>query len=171
VLCYPCIVFPFAAPPQKTSYPEQGLDQFIQMARTNYNLPEHFDLSKSVFAKDGVIWYSFAGVMDRTLMGKPDYTPEEIGSYSTDKRVTPQTPPAFVWTTRTDETVPPTDSIAFVSAMMAQGCGVEFHMFAEGVHGLSLANAQTAGSPNMVSQRVSEWLPLALSWLTGVFEK
>jgi dipeptidyl aminopeptidase/acylaminoacyl peptidase len=103
-------------------------------------------------------------------MGKSDYTEDEIKAYSTDTLVNESTPPAFIWTTRADKTVPIEDSMDFAYAMLKHNRPYELHVYAKGEHGLSLATEETAGNPAMVDERAQTWFPLALSWLKETFE-
>ncbi|MDR3207882.1 MAG: alpha/beta hydrolase [Oscillospiraceae bacterium] len=112
-----------------------------------------------------IIFPSLIKGMDDTMMGRTDYTPAEAAAYSTDRKVDGDTPPCYVWTTATDAAVRPGDSFAFVRALMAAGVSAEFHLFAEGEHGMSLAVPQTAGRPAMIDARAAAWFPMAVSWL------
>lgn len=69
-----------------------------------------------------------------------DATEEELAYMSLEKQVTPQTPPCFIWQTRTDEMVPVENSILMANALRAAGVPVEHHVFSHGQHGLSLAD-------------------------------
>ncbi len=59
---------------------------------------------------------------------------------SLEKHVRPDTPPCFLWQTATDELVPVENSYLFAAACKENGVPFEHHVFAEGAHGLSLAN-------------------------------
>ena len=171
ILSYPCIVFPFRTDPVKTDYAEDMLDEVIKQALPDLQLDSAEDAGDLIYADEGFVWMDFAKIFNRLLMGKKDFTMEEIKKYSTDLRVNADTPPTFVWTTRTDQTVPAEDSLAFVNAMVKNGCDVEFHMFGDGIHGLSLAEEQTSGAAELICPHVAKWFPLALEWLDGILEK
>ncbi len=83
-------------------------------------------------------------------IGKPrDYL-------STAEKITPQTPPAFLFHTGEDTGVPPDHSIRFYQALRAAGVPAELHVFAYGRHGLGLAPGHpTAGA----------WTELAARWM------
>ena len=64
----------------------------------------------------------------------------ELKEYlSLEKRVSKDTPPAFLWHTAEDDTVPVENSLMFVKAMRECNRPVELHVFPEGRHGLGLA--------------------------------
>lgn len=68
-------------------------------------------------------------------------------------------PPAFVWTTNTDELCSPLNSISFVENLSKHGCLCEFHLFPIGPHGLSTAS-KLINAPIPQLNQVSEWLDM-----------
>lgn len=58
---------------------------------------------------------------------------------SLEKHVSADFPPAFIWHTQTDESVPPYNSLIFASELLKAKVSVEYHLFPEGKHGLALA--------------------------------
>ncbi len=84
---------------------------------------------------------------------------------SLEKQVTPDTPPAFIWHTFTDETVPVENSLMFVSALRKYGIPTEFHMYVKGEHGLALATEQTASAGGSHMQpECASWTRLVQTW-------
>lgn len=59
--------------------------------------------------------------------------------YSLEARVTPETPPTFLWHTATDGSVPVRNSVEFATACWKNGVKAELHVFPEGPHGIGLA--------------------------------
>ncbi|BDZ46141.1 alpha/beta hydrolase [Naasia aerilata] len=57
---------------------------------------------------------------------------------SVDRMVTPQAPPFFIWHTAPDDAVPVEHSYRLASALARAGVNHEFHVFAEGGHGLGI---------------------------------
>lgn len=167
ILCYPCIVFPCSPHPIKTVVPAEQQAGFLQKV-FGASLPDF--CVDALFERDGTLWVDGARLMQSLMMGKSDFTSEEIRRYSTNLLVGEHTPPAFVWATRTDQTVSPSDSLSYTQAMIAAGRPVEMHLFGAGEHGLSLANETTAGRPEMVDKAAAQWLPMALAWLERVRE-
>jgi acetyl esterase/lipase len=58
---------------------------------------------------------------------------------SNETQVTPQTPPAFLFSTTNDETVPVMNSVLFYEALLRAGVPAELHIFERGHHGVGLA--------------------------------
>ena len=56
-----------------------------------------------------------------------------------ENQVGPQVPKTFIWNTFSDETVPFWNSMRFVEALGRAKIPVEFHLYPEGPHRLSLA--------------------------------
>lgn len=86
----------------------------------------------------------------------------ELEKVSLEKQVTERTPACFLWHTCADDLVPMQNSLLFASALKEKGVDSELHMFAEGCHGLSLADERTAGG---IFKECSAWFPLVLAWL------
>jgi len=61
-----------------------------------------------------------------------------VNSLSAEKRVTPETPPCFIWHTVDDPVVPVENSLDFASALRAQGVSFELHCYEHGAHGLGM---------------------------------
>lgn len=89
------------------------------------------------------------------LVGDPP-PPGLAEELSTDRRVTARTPPAFLFHTADDTSVPLENSLAFAQALRAAGVPVELHVFPTGRHGVGLA-------PN--DPVLSQWPRLAEVWL------
>ena len=75
---------------------------------------------------------------------------------SSEKQVTKETPPCFLWHTTEDAGVPPQNSVAFYSALIAHKVPAELHIYEKGRHGLGLAK-DTPGT--------SGWSDACLAWL------
>lgn len=60
--------------------------------------------------------------------------------FSAELNVTPETPPAFIWHTSTDELVPVENSLMLAAALTRAGVIYEMHIYPEGIHGLGLAS-------------------------------
>lgn len=85
---------------------------------------------------------------------------------SLEQCVTPDTPPAFLWHTVTDEAVPVENSMLFAMALRKAGVPFEAHLYAKGTHGLALANALTENPSGAgVQAECTGWLELAAAWL------
>ena len=74
----------------------------------------------------------------RNLLGKePDENLRR--SLCLEDRVTPRTPPTFLWHTSDDEAVPVENSLLFAAAMKRNRVPFALHVFPHGRHGLGLA--------------------------------
>jgi acetyl esterase/lipase len=78
---------------------------------------------------------------------------------SLDKRVTPRTPPTFLWRTSDDGTVPAENSLLFALALKRSGVPMTIHSFQHGDHGLGLAQRNPS---------VSAWTSLCAQWLREI---
>lgn len=76
--------------------------------------------------------------------------------FSAELNVTPDTPPAFIWHTAADGSVPVQNSLNLAAALAAKGVPFELHVFPEGKHGLGLA-------PELPD--VARWAGLCQQWL------
>ncbi len=95
-----------------------------------------------------------------------------LSGLSLETRVTEETPPAFIWHTFTDGSVPVENSLLFVSALRKAGVSTEFHMYPVGGHGLSLANRLTMHRDgSAVQEECTTWISLARTWIESRFVK
>lgn len=86
------------------------------------------------------------------------------------QQVTTTTPPTFLWATATDAVVPVQNSLQFASALDQANVPFALHIFPQGHHGLSLANALTNGRHGTdLELTVTPWLKLSLQWLQVTF--
>jgi len=100
--------------------------------------------------------YVHRGSQTALLGENPD--PKLLAELSNELRVTPQTPPAFLFSTSADTAVPPENSIAFYLALHQAGVPAELHVFETGPHGVGLDLADPA---------LGEWPALLANWLRG----
>ena len=70
--------------------------------------------------------------------------PEMKEQVSLEDKVGKHTPKTFLWHTFTDPVVPFWNSFRFAEALGKAGVPMEYHLYPQGGHGLSLANEQTA---------------------------
>lgn len=81
--------------------------------------------------------YGNAGVFATLLGERPD--PAELDVNSCEERVTPDTPPAFLWHTADDEAVHVQNSLMYASALSRAGVPFDLHVYQSGPHGMALA--------------------------------
>lgn len=83
-------------------------------------------------------------------------TPTVEAAYSPNRHVTAVTPPTFLVHAADDTSVPPENSLSYLTALRAAGIAVEAHFFEEGGHGFGIHLAR--GRP------VQAWPGLFLAW-------
>ncbi|MDE7014901.1 MAG: alpha/beta hydrolase [Kineothrix sp.] len=93
-------------------------------------------------------------------------TEEQMKKVSPCHSVNQDTPPSFIWHTVTDDMVSVEQIYRYVSILNQQGIGHELHVFTDGHHGLSLANACSATKEKNINQSVNQWVALARQWLS-----
>ena len=91
----------------------------------------------------------------KNLLGK-DPSPELIETYSNEKQVNKDTPPAFIVHTGDDSAVPVQNALLFYEAYVNAGVPAELHVLETGRHGLGLGGGNTA---------FAQWPDLCLTWL------
>lgn len=85
---------------------------------------------------------------------------------SIEKQVNAYTPPAFLWHTLNDPTVPVENSFLMTAALKQAGVPAELHVFPDGEHGLSLASEPVRRADGRgVQAACSKWIELADTWL------
>jgi len=101
--------------------------------------------------------YSHRGSAQALLGDTPD--PKQLEDLSNESRVTPQTPPTFIFSTSDDITVPSENSVAIYLALHKAHVPAEMHIFQKGPHGVGL----DLGDPAL-----GEWPTLLIHWLRGL---
>jgi acetyl esterase/lipase len=79
-----------------------------------------------------------------------------LDSLSAELQVTAQTPPAFLFSTSEDATVPVENSVLFYQALHKAGVPAELHIFEKGPHGVGL---------DLKDPALGEWPTLLANWL------
>ena len=114
--------------------------------------PDFLILAYPVISFDPAIAHSGSV---RNLVGEnPD--PKLIEDLSNELRVTPETPPTFLFHTNADTGVVSENSVRFYLALRRAKVPAEMHIFENGPHGVGLA----LGDPAL-----SEWPALLTNWL------
>jgi acetyl esterase/lipase len=98
--------------------------------------------------------YSHSASARHLLGDNPDMKLRE--ELSDDLQVTPDTPPAFLFSTSTDKVVPPENSVAFYLALHSAGVSAELHIFQKGSHGVGL---------DLADPYLGVWPTLLADWL------
>ena len=98
--------------------------------------------------------YVHQGSLHNLLGDNPD--PNLAQSLSNELQVTARTPPAFLFHTTEDKTVPVENSVLFYLALRKAGVAAEMHIFERGPHGVGLALRDPA---------LGMWPELLANWL------
>lgn len=89
--------------------------------------------------------------------------------FSLDLHVDADTPPAFIWHTENDQSVPVQNSKNLAAAMEKNGVKHEFLLFPDGPHGLSLATSETCKDiTEDAPHPASVWVDLADKWIKSL---
>ncbi len=83
-----------------------------------------------------------------------------------------KTPPAYIFSSCEDTSVPIENSLAFASALNKAGVPFELHIFEKGNHGFSLANAVVCATKESrtANKSAARWFPMCVDWLNRLFE-
>ncbi|MDR1532023.1 MAG: alpha/beta hydrolase [Clostridiales bacterium] len=103
------------------------------------------------------------------FMGKKDPDESLMAEVSPTRTVNEYTPPGFLWATAEDTLVPVQNTLLMAQALADKNIPFETHIFENGVHGLSLADQATAGSPGHLNRDAARWVELAQAWLEKRF--
>lgn len=104
----------------------------------------------------------------KNLLG--EFYQEMKEQVSLEDKVGKHTPKTFLWHTFTDPVVPFWNSFRFAEALGKAGVPMEYHLYPQGGHGLSLANEQTANEEGKGVEKVCQsWVSLLRSWMLENF--
>ncbi len=98
----------------------------------------------------------------RTLLGGDGPIPEAL---SLERSVTPENPPAFLWTTSTDGSVSPENTLLYANALRENGVPYELHVFSQGPHAMGLATRECARDVTHYDARAAHWHSMCIDWL------
>ena len=85
--------------------------------------------------------------------------------FTLEDKITPATPPVFVWHTMEDETVPVENTLLLLNALHKAGVPCEAHLFEKGRHGTSISTPEVDAD----SAHRHCWVQLAVEWLNDTF--
>ena len=107
------------------------------------------------YAVSSFVSYTNPGTV-RNLLADRQNDPELLRYFSAELNVTKGTPPAYIWHTVNDGSVPVESSLALARALSDKGVSYEMHLFPAGSHGLGLAPGD---------ESVSRWAGELKAWL------
>lgn len=111
----------------------------------------------------------FLMLCEVAAFGHAEATHAEKDRINPAHHISPETPPSFIWHTADDELVPLENSLELAAALKKAGVPLELHVFAEGRHGLALADERTASEPGQINPAVQAWTSLVQTWLKDLF--
>ena len=85
--------------------------------------------------------------------------------FTLEDKITPATPPVFVWHTMEDKTVPVENTLLLLNALHKAGVPCEAHLFEKGCHGTSISTPEVDAD----SAHRHRWVQLAVEWLDDTF--
>ncbi len=93
--------------------------------------------------------------------------------YSLEKYVDKDCVPTFLWGTFADKLVPVENSLLLLNELAKNKIPAEYHLFPNGVHGLSLADEEVAEPAKQRNPdvHIARWMNLCLEWLDHIMEK
>ncbi len=103
-----------------------------------------------------------------------EYTQEQEDFYSLQNQVSEDTCPTFLWHCNGDGLILPSNSLDFASALEKHHVSVELHLYADGGHGIALANERTACDIWNYYPYADSWMQHSIDWvdrLTGYNEE
>ncbi|MCM1165380.1 MAG: alpha/beta hydrolase [Lachnospiraceae bacterium] len=98
------------------------------------------------------------------LLGE-DPNRSDLSRLSLENRVTPKTPPIFMWHTANDDCVPAHNSLVMAKACISNKVPVELHIFDEGPHGLSTCDKATGWNEAFYLDNCRRWIGLSIEFL------
>jgi len=104
------------------------------------------------------------------VLGYPVLTRQTAEEYMPDApdvvaAVDKNTCPCFLFSSRTDSTVPVTDTLQMVQALEQNGVAYEAHVYGFGPHGFSVADSTVNSRRLAMSASVPHWVPDSIAWL------
>lgn len=128
-----------------------GIEDDIDPVERMSSRPDFMILGYPVVTFSGR--HAHADTMKNLLGHIPDG--DERAAFSIEKNIRAKTPPAFIWHTAEDETIPVQNSLVLAGALSEAGIPVQMHVFSRGHHGIGLAQGAEAGA----------WTELCAAWL------
>lgn len=79
-----------------------------------------------------------------------------------------RTPPCFLFASRTDNVVPVSNSLEFMTALDEKGISFESHIYAYGPHGFSTCDSSVQAKDSDMCGRIPDWVEDSIGWLRDV---
>ena len=135
-------------------------DRIFTKEEQELNRPDGLILGYPVISMSDFV---HSGSVSRLTGGQP----ELIRMFSLEKHDLSKVPPVFLWNTQPDEKVPAMNSLLFAQKLTLDGVRCEYHMFHQGLHGMSLATKEVESEEeNLYSDaHIAHWMDLCLEWM------
>ena len=106
------------------------------------------------------------------LLANGNDTLENRSKYSINERVNAQTVPCFIWTTKTDDSVPYENTLMMIESLRKHKVFHKYHLFEKGPHGMALSDktAIKDGDTKFVSEEVAKWPEMANEFLKEILK-
>lgn len=101
----------------------------------------------------------------RNISGHDEPTAEDTEYFSLNNRVTPRTPPTFLWHTAADQLVPVMNSLLYAQALAENKVSFSMRIYPHGAHGLATADDQTCTTIKPPATEANAWIADAAKWL------
>ena len=113
--------------------------------------------------------FAHKGSLKRLFGEENAEDPAIIEKFSLENHITPAFPPAYIFHTAADASVPVENSLMLAMSLSREKIPFELKIFPEGPHGLGLANWQTCeGRENLIIPRAEGWAEEAISFITDI---
>lgn len=146
-------------------------DEFMNRSDMQKKLQQEIDMERITGEKKRRHrLQDFWQIAETAEFGCSDPTDEAMARQSPVEQVNADTAPTFVWTTFGDKLISPIQSLRYAEALYRAGVSCELHVYQNGDHGLSLADASSARKPEEILPHVGTWCSLALEWLEELFD-
>lgn len=104
-------------------------------------------------------------MIKQCLFGHDDPSEEELDRLRIINYLKEDSPEMFIWQTGEDVVVDPATCTSFVAEAINKGISCEYHLFANGPHGLCFGDERYAKSEEEISMEIQPWFVMALSWM------
>lgn len=114
--------------------------------------------------------HTHEGTLTNFLSG--NNTEENKYKFSIDKRINDNTVPCFVWTTKTDASVPYENTLMLIEALKQHNVFHRYHIYPKGPHGMALADETAVhnGDTSYVDEEVATWVNKADNFIKEVLK-
>jgi acetyl esterase/lipase len=115
--------------------------------------------------------FAHRGSFENLLGGQHKALPDDarqklLDLVSLENQVGPDTPPAFIWHTWEDASVPAENSLLFAQALRRAGKACELHLYQRGPHGMATANEETVmANGSGIQAECQNWVDMAAAWI------